>query len=59
MRSIRWKKSNITCLGPADWKMPDAKENHRTNVTSSHTEVGHPRRTHDDSSNNNYYNRLL
>lgn len=49
MRSIRWKKSNIMRSGPADWKMTDAKENRRTNVTSSDTVVGRPRRTHDDS----------
>jgi len=54
MRSIRRKKSNIMCLGPADWKMPDAKENRRTNVTSSQAVVLRPRRTVDDSFKNNY-----
>lgn len=49
------EKSNIMCSGPSDWKIPDSKENHRTNVTSSqYSVVGRPRRTCDDSFNNNY-----
>jgi len=48
------EKSNLMCSGPSDWKMLDAKENHRTNVTSSHAVVGRPRRTCDDSYKNNY-----